>query len=130
MVIFTTVEILEETKDTSRSEMFLTLMGRDLIFAGHLILVLQYLYTSLIMPKILLESELKLNLESGERERIVEPTFGAYETAQEAFDRHVNEIQRFRKVAKAAIITFGVVAWVSFTSLDFYLAAINIHHKK
>ena len=27
--------------------------GRDLVFGGHLIIVLQYLYTSIIMPKII-----------------------------------------------------------------------------
>ena len=91
MVLCSAVAILEVNDEVyTDPEIILTLLGRDLVFAGHLILVLQYLYTSLIMPKILLESELKLNLEQGER--IAEPTFGVYESAEEVFDRHVKSI--------------------------------------
>ena len=129
LVLGSSVAILEVDEGIYyNTEVFLALLGRDLVFAGHLILVLQYLYTSLIMPKILLESELKLNMESGER--IVEPTFGVYETAEEAFNRQVKNIKRFQKVCKFAIITFGVIAWVSFTSADLYLASSHMNKKK
>ena len=62
MAIEIPTDLILRYKGGGQTNFMVEEFGTCLYFAGHLILVLQYLYTSIIMPKILLQIEIKLEV--------------------------------------------------------------------
>ena len=116
------------TGNHTKADIMIDEFGTDLIFAGHLILVLQYLYTSIIMPKILLESELKLDLQTEQQETVASED--VERTASQAFELHLQYIKVFRKTRLVAIHIFGSILWTLITCLDLYFAAHNYEERR
>ena len=101
----------------------LTAFGIDLIFAGHLIIALQYFYTSLIMPKILLESEINIKLEIDDGTLTSTSSINTETTANFALNKHVFDMETFKRKCWYVLCLFGVNLWIALTCFNMYFAS-------
>ena len=100
--------------------------GRDLIFGGHLIIVFQYLYTSIIMPKIILG---KIKMEISE---VVESQVSYQNTEVSGRDQSEYQIQNLvllKRNWKIALFAVGFSLFSSITVMNFVYVNKNWDNK-